>query len=179
MRIIAGAAKGRRLRSIGGDTRPMTDRVREAVFSSLGDRVVGAVVADLFAGTGSIGLEALSRGAAAVTFVERSRRALGVLRSNVDAVGLGGSVIAGDVELWLGESSGVLDLVFVDPPYALSLPSVESILGRLAARMAEGGIVVLHRRVGTSPAEAPAGMEIADRRCYGDSEISRIVKETS
>ena len=71
MRIIAGAAKGRKLRSIGGDTRPMTDRVREGVFSSLAGWVEGATVADLFAGTGSIGLEALSRGAGSVTFVER------------------------------------------------------------------------------------------------------------
>jgi len=157
----------------------MTDRVREAVFSSLGGRVEGAVVADLFAGTGSIGLEALSRGAAAVTFVERSRRARAVLDANIAAVGLGGVVVAGDVEQWLDAGDGQFDLAFVDPPYALSLPSVESILGRLAVRMVEGGIVVLHRRVGTSPAEAPDGMAIADRRRYGDSEISRIVKETS
>jgi 16S rRNA (guanine(966)-N(2))-methyltransferase RsmD len=75
MRIIAGAAKGRRLASPqGGATRPLTDRVREALFSSLGSEVIGARVLDLYAGSGSVGLEALSRGAASVVFVERDRR---------------------------------------------------------------------------------------------------------
>ncbi len=180
MRIIAGAAKGRRLRSIGGATRPMTDRVREGVFSSLGERVVGARVADLFAGTGSIGLEALSRGAESVLFVERSHAALRVLRSNVAAVGLGGRVVAGDVGASLDASAGlVFDLAFVDPPYALSLASVQSILDRLAPRLAGGGIVVLHRRAGSPPAAAPEGMAVVDRRRYGDSEITRMVKEAT
>jgi 16S rRNA (guanine966-N2)-methyltransferase len=179
VRIIAGAAKGRRLRAIGGETRPMTDRVREAVFSSLGDFVIGSRVIDLFAGTGSIGLEALSRGAAQVVFVERSRRALSVLRANVATVGLGGVVVAADVGGFLAGDDRRYDLAFVDPPYALSLASLQSILDRLVPRLGGGGVAVLHRRRDSSPPDTPAGMELVDRRRYGDSEISRMVKETS
>ncbi|MEX1286974.1 MAG: RsmD family RNA methyltransferase, partial [Acidimicrobiia bacterium] len=87
MRIIGGEARGRRLRGPKGDTtRPMTDRAREALFNILGPEVVEAAVLDLYAGTGSLGLEALSRGASSAVFVERDRRALAVLRANVDAV---------------------------------------------------------------------------------------------
>ncbi|MDH3194020.1 MAG: RsmD family RNA methyltransferase, partial [Acidimicrobiia bacterium] len=98
MRIIAGEAKGRRLKAPKDHgTRPMQDRIKEAVFSSLGSAVVGANVLDLYAGTGSMGLEALSRGASRAVFVERDRKALTVLRDNCAAVDLGGDVIAGDV----------------------------------------------------------------------------------
>jgi 16S rRNA (guanine966-N2)-methyltransferase len=180
MRIIAGTAKGRRLRSLGGETRPMTDRVREGVFSSLAALVPGAGVLDLFAGTGSIGLEALSRGAASVIFVERSRRALQVLRSNIAAVDLGGKVVGGDVESFLsGPPTEDFDLAFVDPPYDLSLPSVQSILDRLAPWLAGEATVVLHRRAGSPPAKAPAGLTMVDRRRYGDSEITRMKKEAT
>jgi 16S rRNA (guanine966-N2)-methyltransferase len=178
MRIIAGIARGRRLRSLSGETRPMTDRVREGVFSALGSMVDGAVVLDLFAGTGAIGLEALSRGAATVVFVERSRRALRVLRSNIDAVGLGGEVAAGDVDRYLESPGRDFDLAFVDPPYSISLASVQATLGRLVPRLAGDATVVLHRRVGTTP-DAPAGLTMVDQRRYGDSEITRMVKEAS
>ncbi len=103
LRIISGIAKGRRLSGPPGlTTRPFPDRVREAVFSSLGEVVVDAAVLDLFAGTGSLGLEALSRGASAATFVEHDRAALLVLRRNIEAVGLGGIVVAIDVNRFVG-----------------------------------------------------------------------------
>ena len=99
MRIIAGAARGRRLVGPPGQTtRPMTDRVRESLFSSIAAWLPDGVVLDLYAGTGSMGLEALSRGAKEVTFVEKDRNALDALRKNVDAVGLGGRIISGDVD---------------------------------------------------------------------------------
>lgn len=178
MRIIAGAAKGRRLRTPGGPgTRPMTDRVKEAVFSSLGDRVRGAVVLDLYAGTGSLGLEALSRGAEAATFVERSRAAAGVVRANVDLVGLGGEVVVEDVARYLERPGPGADLAFVDPPYDLPLPSVVEVLGSLASRLREGATVVLHRRSGSGEVEPPEGYSLADRRRYGDAEVTRLTKE--
>ena len=91
MRVIAGVAKGRRLRAPAGlATRPMTDRAREAVFSAIAASIPGARVLDLYAGTGSLGLEALSRGAASATFVERDRSAVTALQVNVGMVGLGG-----------------------------------------------------------------------------------------
>ncbi len=155
----------------------MMDRVKEAVFSSLGDRVRGAVVLDLYAGSGSLGLEALSRGAAAATFVEWSRSARAALSANVAAVGLGGDVVPARVEDYLERPGPPVDLAFVDPPYALPLPSVEHVLALLERRLADGAVVVLHRRAGTGEATPPPGMEIADRRRYGDAEVTRLVKE--
>ena len=95
------------------------------MFSSLGAVVEDAAVLDLFAGTGSLGLEAMSRGAAAATFVERDRSVLAVLRRNIEAVGLGGTVVAGEVERFVASpGEGSYDLAFVDPPYDVPLPSV-------------------------------------------------------
>lgn len=177
MRVIAGLAKGRRLLAPrGAGTRPMMDRAREGLFSSLGERVAGARVLDLYAGSGSLGLEALSRGAGGAVFVERSRAALAALRANVAAVGLGGQVVAGDVEAYLERAAGPYDLVFVDPPYALPLASVESVLARLPGLLVAGGTVVLHRRAGEGLGPPP-GLTVIDRRRYGDTEITRLVKE--
>lgn len=178
MRIIGGAAKGRRLRTRRGlDTRPMMDRVREAIFSSLGDLVDGARVLDLYAGSGSLGLEALSRGAASVVFVENDRAALAVLRSNVEEVGLGGEVVGRAVEDYLMGPGSPVDLAFVDPPYRLPLPSVEHVLGLLAGRLVEGAVVVLHRRAGSGEVAPPPGLTVTGRRRYGDAEIIRLAKE--
>lgn len=177
-RIIAGRAKGRRLLvPTGLGTRPMMDRVREALFSSLGAAVDGADVLDLYAGSGSLGLEALSRGAASVVFVERDRRALDALRANVASVGLGGRVVGGEAVSFLEADSATYHLAFVDPPYALSLPSLETVLGLLARRLAEGGVVVVHRRTGTGEAAFPGGLSVSHRRRYGDAEIIRLTKE--
>lgn len=177
MRIIAGRAKGRRLQGPGGEaTRPMMDRVREALFSSLGARVGGAVVLDLYAGSGSLGLEALSRGAGRAVFVERHRKALAALRRNVGSVGLGGEVVASDVSGFLASTGDRFDLVFVDPPYALSLPSVEQVLVLVVPRLSDGGQVVVHRRRASGVPDVP-GLVLVDRRRYGDTEITRFEKE--
>ena len=173
MRVIAGLAKGRKLAAPGEGTRPMMDRVREALFSSLGPRVIDADVLDLYAGSGSIGLEALSRGAASVVFVERGRRAVTVLRSNVEAVGLGGEIVARDVASYLEGTGGSFDLVFVDPPYAVALASVEEMLGRVATRLRPGGVIVVHRRTGTGMPRVPGLVQVDDRR-YGNTEITRF-----
>jgi len=179
MRVIAGFAKGRRLLAPRGEgTRPMMDRAREGLFSSLGEKVAGTRVLDLYAGSGSLGLEALSRGAAEAVFVERSRAALAALRANLAAVGLGGQVVAADVGAYLQRATGPFDLVFVDPPYALPLASVESILGGLAGLLAAGGTVVLHRRAGEGLGPLP-GLAVIDRRRYGDTEITRLAKEAA
>jgi len=177
MRIIAGMAKGRRLVGPSGTgTRPMTDRAREALFSSLGERVHGARVFDLYAGSGSIGLEALSRGAASVVFVEKARPALTALRRNIDSVALGGIVSALDVERFLEGTLVDADLAFVDPPYALSLASVETVLTKLAARLSTGADVVIHRRVGERPPTV-VGLALHDRHRYGDTVLWRMRKE--
>jgi 16S rRNA (guanine966-N2)-methyltransferase len=124
MRVIGGALGGRRLKAPRGRrTRPTSDRVREALFALLGD-VQGAVVLDLFAGAGGLGIEALSRGAARVVFVERSRPALAALRANLEALGIGADAarVRGVEALeYLRRARRLLDtydLVFIDPPYS-------------------------------------------------------------
>ena len=184
MRIIGGVAKGRRLRGPPDRaTRPMTDRAREALFSIISSLVPGADVLDLYAGTGSLGLEALSRGAATAVFVERRRRALAVLRANIERVGLGGRVVAADVGRFLpgardGRTPGragtyAYDLVFVDPPYDDPLPSVESTLARVAPLLRIDGAAILHRRAGERRPEAP---ELAPQgeHTYGTATIWRF-----
>jgi 16S rRNA (guanine966-N2)-methyltransferase len=178
VRIIAGEAKGRRLRSPRGSaTRPMMDRVREAVFSSLGAAVVDARVIDLYAGSGTLGLESLSRGARSAVFVESGGPALRALRHNVDLVGLGGTIVASDVDAYLDSCTEVFDLAFVDPPYEVPLPSVEHLLGRLADRLATGAIAIVHRRVGSGDPSGPPGLSVTGRRRYGTAEIIRLAKE--
>lgn len=147
MRITGGAARGIPLKAPSGDaTRPATDKVRQALFSRLGDRVVGARFVDLYAGTGSYGLEAFSRGAAGGVFVENQRPALGALRSNIAAVAR--SAVRGEEALrvvpadvlgaWTHAEPGPFDLVFTDPPYAI-VAGVLSDLADLAARWVRPG----------------------------------------
>ncbi len=178
MRIIAGAARGRTLVGPKGlVTRPMTGRAREALFSILAQMVPGARVLDLYAGTGSLGLEALSRGAESVAFVERDRRALTALRRNVATIDLGGEVIGDDVERYLEKSDSIFDLVFVDPPYALSLASVQEVLRKLEPLLGAGATVVIHRRVGEEPPVEAGRLHLSDERTYGDSRLWTYRKE--
>jgi 16S rRNA (guanine966-N2)-methyltransferase len=122
MRVVAGQARGRRLTAPRGhDTRPTSDRAREAIFNALRsiDAVAGARVADLFAGSGALGIEALSRGAASCVFVERDPAAATVIEQNLAQTGLvGGTVVRADVMRWIAGRSGSYDLVLADPPYA-------------------------------------------------------------
>jgi 16S rRNA (guanine966-N2)-methyltransferase len=149
-RIVGGAAGGRRLQMPPGRaTRPTSDRVREGLFSSLGGDLHGKSFLDLFAGSGAVGLEAASRGAAPVLLVEREAKALGVLRANVAALGLASvSVRAESVESFLGrvdesQPQQRFDVVFVDPPYA---DSVDEVLQLVVERwLAEDGVVVVER----------------------------------
>ena len=138
MRVVAGSARGRRLRAPpGGTLRPTRDRVREAVFSMVASRdaLAGAAVADLFAGTGALGIEALSRGASAATFVERDRTAVETIRANLASTGFAerATVVHGDVLRWLEEGRAV-DLALVDPPY--SFDAWERLAARLQAGLA-------------------------------------------
>jgi len=155
----------------------MTDRAREALFSSLGLRVSGARVLDLYAGSGSLGLEALSRGAQAAIFVENGRTALVALRRNVAKIGLGGDVIGSDVERYIDRCRSSFDLVFVDPPYALSLASVQEVLSKLEPLLDADATVVVHRRVGEDPPVGPDGLIRSAERAYGDSRLWTYRKE--
>lgn len=178
MRIIAGVAKGRKLRApTTTDTRPVTDRVREAVFSMIGSAVSGAATADLYAGSGSFGLEALSRGAATVVFVERAPKALEALRANVAGVGLGGAIVAGSVEAFLERATETLDLVFVDPPWSMDSGELGAQLGALDRILRPGGQVVASRRSSDPALAPPPGWRVATDRRYGDTRIFRYEKD--
>ena len=179
MRIIAGAAKGRRL--IAPDTketRPVTDRVREAVFSIVGPWVEEARVLDLYAGSGSFGLEALSRGAQAATFVENGHNALAALRRNIETVGLGGTVISSTVADYLGRSTGTYDLVFTDPPWTQPTTVMNVDLDRLDSLLATPAEVVVSRRHSDDQPTIPVTWGVATDRRYGDTRIFRYAKES-
>lgn len=178
MRIIAGAARGRRLKTpAGAGTRPATDRVREAVFSSIGPHVEGAAVADLYAGSGAFGLEALSRGAASVVFVERGRKALAALRENVSTLGLGGHVLAGTVGEYLTKAGHQFDLVFLDPPWSQAVGEMEGELAVLDRLLRPHAQIVITRRKGDPAPGPPENWRVAADKAYGDTRLIRYVKD--
>jgi 16S rRNA (guanine966-N2)-methyltransferase len=179
MRIIAGKAKGRRLVAPDSKgTRPVTDRVREAVFSIIGPSVDEANVLDLYAGSGSFGLEALSRGAQTVTFVENSAKAVGALRHNIEVVGLGGKVVSSTVSDYLNRSTGSFDIVFMDPPWAQLAAVIGVDLARLDPLLVPGGEVVVSRRHTDEEPTIPVTWVVATDRRYGDTRIFRYAKES-
>ncbi|HEX2233262.1 MAG TPA: 16S rRNA (guanine(966)-N(2))-methyltransferase RsmD [Thermoleophilaceae bacterium] len=169
MRVVAGAFKGRPLQAPRGTrTRPTADRVREALFSILGD-VSGARVLDLYAGSGALGIEALSRGAASAEFVDKDPRAVAAIRRNLEAVGADGRVRRRDAIGFLAAAEGRYDLVLIDPPY----DSAERIAGPLAERLP--AVLVQGARVVTEsdkrrPLELP--LPLLRERIYGDTRIA-------
>jgi 16S rRNA (guanine966-N2)-methyltransferase len=178
MRIITGKAKGRRLVAPDTpDTRPVTDRAREAVFSMIGAWVDNASVLDLYAGSGSFGLEALSRGARNVTFVENRHRALESLRKNIQTVGLGGTVVTSKVQDFLARSGGMFDLVFIDPPWLMPSTDLASDLTALDPLVAPEAEVILSRRHTDDVPETPESWWVATDRRYGDTRIVMYEKE--
>lgn len=180
MRVISGQARGRRLKAPDTKgTRPATDRVREAVFSSIGPWVIDADVADLYAGSGSFGLEALSRGASSAVFVESGRRALAVLRHNIDVVGLGGTVARGTVRDFLQHSEQRFHLVFMDPPWDLQTTVMEAEMALLDPLLLPGAVVVVSRRHTDIVPEAPETWRVATDKRYGDTRILRYTKPDS
>jgi 16S rRNA (guanine966-N2)-methyltransferase len=145
MRVIAGTAGGLMLVAPRGrETRPITDRVKETLFAILGERVPGARVLDLYAGSGAVGIEALSRGASRATFVEHGRDAVAALRTNLERTGLGAvaTVAVADVERFLAAAAGgPWDVVVLDPPYAER--DIVTPLRDLRPHLAPGATVVL------------------------------------
>lgn len=178
-RIIAGAAAGRPLRSVPGTgTRPTTDRTKEALFSWLEARdwLDGTRVLDLYAGSGALGCEAASRGAAHVLLVEKARRAVEACRANADALNrvLGARVVevrASTVEQALAAGGEPVDLILADPPYPESGPAFEAVLAAAAARLAPGGLMVLERSARDAAPRRPAGLEEVDVRVYGETAL--------
>ncbi len=172
MRVIAGRHGGRRLRApSGAQTRPTGDRVREALFSMLAGRVDGARVLDLFAGSGALGIEALSRGAAEATFVDSAPAAVSVVRANLESLGIEAEVRRGDALAFLQTASSRgrhYDLVFLDPPYRAAERLGAELSARLPEVLAPGAMVVSESDRRTPLALA---LPLADERRYGDTLI--------
>lgn len=178
-RIVAGVAGGRRLSVLAGQTtRPTSQRVREAMFSTLGS-MLGPLrdvhVLDLYAGSGGLGLEALSRGAASCIFVERHPRVVAVLRRNVATTGLRvAQIVASDVRVALGTPpTQPCDLVLIDPPYAVPGAEVTEVLTALAARgwLADDAVVVVERSSRDQPPSWPDAFAVAQDRTYGQTRL--------
>jgi 16S rRNA (guanine966-N2)-methyltransferase len=178
LRIIAGRQRGHRIQVPRGEVRPTAERVREAVFAALDslDAVSGSRVLDLFAGSGALGLEALSRGAAHCSFVESDRRVVGVLRANIRALGLGAeaTVMAMPYQKALKLVAGIdpgYDVLFVDPPYRMLEAVTGTLTGFLPVIMRPGGIVVIE---GPRHAVVEVGMPATFVRHYGDTSITMV-----
>ncbi|MDP3949697.1 16S rRNA (guanine(966)-N(2))-methyltransferase RsmD [Microbacterium sp.] len=178
-RIIAGSARGLRLDVPGSGTRPTSDRVRESLFGALEslDAIADARVLDLYAGSGALGLEALSRGASSVDLVERSRSAAAVVRRNIATVArtlddAPARVHESAVLAFLRRATGPYDLVFTDPPYDLEDRSMDADLVALAPLLSDAAVVVIERaRRSTPPDVAAAGLEVFREKSYGDTAI--------
>jgi 16S rRNA (guanine(966)-N(2))-methyltransferase RsmD len=175
-RIVAGAAGGRRL-AVPPSARPTTDRVREALFNVLAVRLDfdGLRVLDLYAGSGALGLEALSRGAASVLLVDSDRRAAEVITRNIATVGLPGArVRRGQVAAVLGAGAlAPVDLVFADPPYDVAGTQIEAVLAGLGGQgwVRPGSVVVVERPASAPALTWPADWEAWPLRRYGDTRL--------
>jgi 16S rRNA (guanine966-N2)-methyltransferase len=183
-RIIAGSHRGRRITMPDTDkTRPTTDRVREALFSAItswagtsalptGESLKDIAFCDLFAGSGAVGLEAASRGAAPVLLVEANKRTAEMTKKNVSSLGLSAQVLVQRVEQLVRQQASVtFDVVFADPPYDLDQVSVETVIAAIVEQrwVASDGLIILERSRRRSEVHWPAGFDAAWSRRYGET----------
>jgi len=177
VRVVSGSAKGVRLAPVPRGVRPVSDMAREGLFSSLGPSVVQARVLDLYAGTGAMAIEALSRGAQHAVLVERDRSAAKTIRDNLERarVAEAAEVVVADVSTYLGrgQRAGAFDLVVADPPYASPVPELEAVLASLGSGWLSGDTwrVALTRPKGSSTIVIPVHWLLARRLSYGDTRV--------
>jgi 16S rRNA (guanine966-N2)-methyltransferase len=176
LRVIGGSAGGRRLVAPKGAARPTTDRLKEALFASLGPhRTDEAVVLDLYAGSGALAIEALSRGATRAVLVDRDAAAEAAIRANLATTGFGevATVVRSPVATFLRDDDpgGPFDLVLLDPPYDVPAAEVATVLDALARPpwLAQAATIVIERPKGGEAVELPGGWEIEKERVYGDT----------
>lgn len=180
MRIIAGAAKGMPIQVPQGEVRPTQDRVREALFNILGQLIEGARVLDLFCGSGSVGIEALSRGAASVRMVDSSRSSVNMAKKNLERSRLsGGSIVQSDCQQYIRRDFGQYDIIFADPPYCKAIGDrdmiAELLNDRLADLLAPGGYFIAEAQLGYGVGDKHQrefpGWKLVDTRSYGGNTI--------
>ncbi len=179
-RIIAGFAGSRELKVPPTGTRPTSDRVREAIFSALESRdsIAGAVVVDLYAGSGALGLEALSRSASRVVLVEKNPKAAAIAVKNAELIRAAGKlgvsttrVVTGSVASFLGSATDTFDLVFIDPPYDLPNAEIEACLRALVPLLSAEAEVVLERSTRDAAPSLPEQLELVRTKAYGETTI--------
>ncbi|MFF2482699.1 16S rRNA (guanine(966)-N(2))-methyltransferase RsmD [Paenibacillus sp. NPDC058071] len=178
MRVIAGAAKGRTLKAVPGmNTRPTTDKVKEAIFSMIGPFFDGGAALDLFAGTGGLGIEAWSRGAERAIFIDKEKLSIDIIRHNTNAVGMGGAaeIYRNDADraIKLLEKRGIaFSLVFLDPPYRMK--EMDSLLVDLAQRsmLEDGAIVVVEHDADHEYPDEIERFELMRKAKYGDTAVT-------
>lgn len=178
MRVITGTARGRKLKTPDDyDIRPTTDNVKEAVFNIIQFDIPGRRVLDLFAGTGQLGIECLSRGAAEAVFIDQSRQAVGIVKENLKTCGLKGTVLQADAIEYLRRGEK-FDIIFVDPPYDSEL--YEPVLKTVNSVdiLSDGGIIVCEIRREKSLPEVSAPYKKGREYCYGKVKIGIYTKET-
>ena len=183
-RIIAGIAGSRQLAAPASPTRPTSDRIRESIFNRLDnwDALSGANVLDLYAGTGALALEAVSRGASSAVLVEKDAKAAAVCTKNAGFVldALKAAKATADIKVAQKSVDGYLnallttsklDVVFIDPPYDIENSMIEANLAALLPHLHERAIVILERSSRTEPVTLPAGYELEDEKNYGDTTV--------
>ena len=192
-RIIAGFAGSREIAVPKSGTRPTSDRVREAIFSALDarDAITDGRVLDLFAGSGALGLESLSRGAASVVLVEKNAKAAEIARKNAELIRLVGKlapdcaqVVVNTVAHFLdgrAESNAgtrSFDLVFIDPPYDLADSELDDVLAALAPHLSPGAEVVVERSTRSAVPQPPAGLTLDKSKAYGETTIHWLSRDS-
>ena len=179
MRVITGSARGRRLKTPENyDIRPTTDNVKESIFNILQFDIEGRRVLDLFAGTGQLGIEALSRGAASAVFIDRDRAAVQIVKDNLRTCGLTGTVLCTDAPEYL-KCCGRFDLIFVDPPYDSGL--YDEVLQTINSFdiLSEGGIIIVEARRETPLPDMAAPYRKLREYRYGKVKICSYTREDS
>jgi 16S rRNA (guanine966-N2)-methyltransferase len=174
MRVTGGTGRGRRLKApAGSSVRPTSDKVKQALFNILGERVVGALFLDLFAGAGGIGIEALSRGAGRVVFVDASRASLNVVNQNIQQTGFEqrSQAVLSKVESFLKKPAGSYDIVFLDPPYADEMQSLLELIAGAGILKPDSIVIAEHFKKQPSPACA-VGLTLYREAKYGDTVLA-------
>jgi len=184
VRVIAGTAKGVPLVVPRGATRPTTDLVREAVFSALAgwagtggsaaeSQLAGLALLDLYAGSGAVACEALSRGAARAVAVDSGQAAVAAMRANAATTGLPLNAVRSTVDAFLARPPDAFDIVWLDPPYEMTTDATQSVLERLVSRgwLAQGGVVALERSARSQPPAWPAGLVPGVVKRYGETAV--------
>lgn len=173
MRVITGSARGMSLRTLEGDnTRPTSEKVKEAVFSAIQFEIEGRRVLDLFAGSGQMGIEALSRGAESCTFVDSEKSAVKIIKENLEKTKLAfkASVAQTDSIAFLGMTDKIFDIAFLDPPYSTGM--LQKALSKIAPRIAEGGVVICEHPYGEEMPQEESGLAKAKEYKYSKTAVT-------